>query len=158
MSNSTDRDERTTALGLFNLARSYHEAALTLADQKRNGVDLKAGHWLSPVLFLHYHAVELFLKAFLRLHGHSVDELASRKFGHDYQALEDRARELGLFFMDEDIEVLTLMASTDIVIRSRYIQTGPITFPSIAAMERTNASLRESVGNELINAGLVVRK
>jgi hypothetical protein len=40
------------------------------------------------------------------------------------------AKELGLAFDDEDLVVLATMATTDAVIRSRYIQIGFFIWPS----------------------------
>src|SRR5262249_35161441 len=57
-------------LGFFNFARSYWKAASALQKLK-----LKTTHPESSVAYLYYHAIELYLKAFLRMHGHTVDEL-----------------------------------------------------------------------------------
>lgn len=139
-------------MGLFNFAESYWKAAAHLAEAK-----LESSHPHSPVSFLYYHAIELYLKAFLRMHGHTAEELASRAFGHSTSRLKTRADQLGLFFEDEDVEVLSLMASTDAVIRSRYIQTGAFTFPSPEALDRTCKSLRRSVGKALKERCINVR-
>lgn len=144
--------ERTTALGLFNVATSYWRAARHLEKEK-----LKTTHPHSPVSFLYYHAIELFLKAFLRHHGHTPKELRSRKFGHSTAALERRASELGLFFEDEDKEILSLMAKADAVIRSRYIEIGYFRWPHPDALDRTCKSLRQSVGEALKKDGIKVR-
>jgi hypothetical protein len=91
---------------------------------KGERAELKTTHHNSPISFLYYYAIELYLKAFLRLHGHSAKELRGKKFGHNTCCLSERAVALGLRFDDEDLQVLSLMACTDAVIRSRYIQTG----------------------------------
>ena len=93
-------------------------------------------------------ASELFLKAFLRAHGHSVREL-ERTFGHNIQRMRERAVELGFELMDEDLEVLSFMEQTPVVIDSRYIRTGYFERPTNEALERTAISLRETTG-ELI--------
>ncbi|MBZ9761314.1 HEPN domain-containing protein [Mesorhizobium sp. CA8] len=147
-----DEDQRTTSAGLYHYAVSYHKAARALAD-----IDTGATHRDSPVYFLHYHAVELYLKAFLRLHGVSVAELAGKKFGHRTDRLSGRASTLGLLLNGEDVEVLRFMAETDIVIRSRYIITGYFTMPTLKAMDRTCQSLRESVGDAIRKSGTFVR-
>jgi HEPN domain-containing protein len=143
-----DELQRTTALGLFNVATSYWRAASCLRKEK-----LKTTHHNSPVSFLYYHAIELFLKAFLRHHGHTPKELRSKKFGHSTAALERRASQLGLFFEDEDKEILSQMASTDAVIRSRYIRTGYFEWPDPKGLDRTCKSLRQSVGEALKKDG-----
>jgi HEPN domain-containing protein len=149
-----DEDEmaRTTSLGLFNVAESYWRAAAHL-----KSANLKTTHQNSPVWFLFYHAIELYLKALLRHHGHTPRELRGRKFGHKTCCLSERAAKLGLDFDDEDKEVLSLMATTDAVIRSRYIQTGPFRWPSPEALDRTCISLRDSIGSALKKDGVTVR-
>jgi hypothetical protein len=59
----TDED-RTNEVGFFNTAETYWKSAQALYNAK-----VKATHPLSPVLFLYYHAIELYFKAFLRGHG-----------------------------------------------------------------------------------------
>jgi hypothetical protein len=70
-------EERTNEVGLFHTAESYWKSAAALY-----AVNVKASHARSPVLFLYYHAIELYLKAFLRGNGHSAKELRGKKFGH----------------------------------------------------------------------------
>jgi hypothetical protein len=135
---------------MFNKERDIPPSAL----QKQK---LKTTHSDSPVRFLYYHAIELYLKSFLRMHGHSTRELGGKKFGHHTDCLSERAAELGLFFMDEDLEVFALMGKTDAVIRSRYLQTGFFTWPARKALDRTCRSLRESIGVEMKKAGIPVR-
>jgi hypothetical protein len=88
----TDVDARTTPIGLFNFAETYWLSAKALKAAQVKGVT----HRAFPVFFLYYHAIELYLKAYLRLHGHTTKQLSSKKFGHDALALSDRAREFGL--------------------------------------------------------------
>ena len=64
------RDDRTTPEGLFNTARSYWHSGARLST-----ADLKVTHPHAPVTFLLCHAVELYLKAYLRLSGLSVGQL-----------------------------------------------------------------------------------
>jgi hypothetical protein len=63
-------DERTTHLGLFNYAHSYWVCAATL-----EGKPLDITHKDAPVDYLYYHAVELYLKSYLRLKGHNLKQL-----------------------------------------------------------------------------------
>lgn len=145
-------EDRTNEVGLFNTAESFWRSAAAL-----DKLDLGVTHQLSPVLFLYYHAIELYLKAYLRSHGHTVKELASRKFGHKTCCLTERAAELGLWYMDEDKEMFSLMSTTDAIIRSRYIQTGYVRWPTPEGLDRTCRSLRESVGKALKAQGSPVR-
>src|SRR5688572_28753547 len=95
-----EEDERTTPIGLFNVAVAYSNAADALVAAK-----LRTGHADSPIRFLRYHAIELFLKSFLLLHGHSVGVLAGRRFGHQTCCLRESAAELGFFFEVEDLAI-----------------------------------------------------
>jgi hypothetical protein len=147
-----DDDSRSSPLGFFNVAESYWVAAVALEKAK-----LKTTHPTSPISFLYYHAIELYLKAFLRMHGHSAKELRGRKFGHRTCCLSERAAVIGLHFDDEDLQVFSLMACTDAVIRSRYIETGYFRWPAPEALDRTCKSLRQSVGQALKKANIPVR-
>jgi HEPN domain-containing protein len=152
MKDDTDDDEdgRTQPLGLFNVAEAYWHAAKALQNTKR-----KTPHSNSPIWFLYYHSIELYLKAFLRAHGHTAKQLRL-KYSHDMGRIQKRAEKLGLFFEDEDLEVLHIMATTDAVIRSRYHKTGYFSWPTHDALNRTCKSLRQSVGEELKKDGIPV--
>jgi hypothetical protein len=139
-------------LGFFNLADSYRAAAVTLENAK-----LKTTHPTSPISSLFYHAIELYLKAFLRLGGHTAKELRGKKFGHRTCCLSERAATLGLHFDKHDLRVFSLMSCTDAVIRSRYIETGFYRWPAAESLDRTCNSLRQSVGQELRKANQPVR-
>jgi hypothetical protein len=147
-----DEDERTKPIAFFNLAESYWQAARALKHAK-----VKSTHPDLPVYFLYYQAIELYLKSFLRMHGHTAKELAGRKFGHRTCCLKERSEQLGLVFMDEDVEIFSLMATTDIIIRSRYIRTGSALWPTFEGLERVCQSLRQSIGAEMKQRGVPVR-
>jgi hypothetical protein len=138
-----EEEKRTTPLGLFNYAEAYWSSAIALQKAEvKNCV-----HWDSPVRFLYYHAIELYLKAFLRHKMLTLDEL--KKLGHPSPRLTARAEQLGLVFDDEDKEVFATMFEKNIVNRSRYIQTGSGTWPTLEALNRTCKSLRGGVGDKL---------
>ena len=139
-----DRNERTNAIGLYHYARSYHDSARALLAAK-----VDTTHPDAPVCYLYFHAIELFLKAFLRAHGHTVEEL-EKKFRHDIVRMRTRATELGFDrFMDEDSVVLSYMEKTSVVLKSRYIETGYFERPTNEALERTATSLRNTVCGEV---------
>jgi HEPN domain-containing protein len=146
-----DEEKRSTAVGFFNFAETYRTAARTL-----RGSRAKSTHKESPIRHAYYHAIELYLKAYLR--GKSIHPYDLRvKFRHGVGALSKKAAEFGLEFDDEDIEVFELMTDTDAVIRSRYISAGYFTWPDIAALDRTCNSLRQSVAASLKKSGHFVR-
>lgn len=148
-----DEEERSTPLGFYNYAEAYWSAAAQLLS-----ADLKSTHRDAPIRFLYYHAIELYLKSFLRFNSVRARDLRGRKFGHDVGVLSTTAAKLGLFFEDEDKEIFSLMASTDAQLRSRYLQIGFFNWPTIEGLERTCRSLRLSVGEALRSGGIPIRK
>jgi HEPN domain-containing protein len=142
-------EERTTALGLFNYARSYRASADHLLSAKLN-----VSHPHAPLTFLFYHAIELYLKAYLRSKGDTVAQLKS--VSHNISKLAAEVQSRGLTLDDEDKEVLSLMAEADNVIRSRYIQTGAFTRPEEEALSRTCAALEESVAKALAKSKIAI--
>lgn len=143
--------ERTTPTGLFHFAHSYWLSALALQTAK-----VKATHPDAPISFLYIHAIELYLKSYLRGYGTSEGELRT-KYGHRICCLADEARQSGLQLDDEDVEVLSLIVCMD-VIELRYIKTGAITRPTHEALNRTCKSLHESIGLTLRDLGFPVRR
>lgn len=92
-------------------------------------MNVDATHWNAPVYFLYFHAIELYLKAFLYANGVPLKELESR-YGHKAEKLAKKAEEFQLELNPKGKEVIRLMAETDSVISSRYIRIGTHTrFP-----------------------------
>jgi len=94
--------DRHPSIGFYNYALSYHVAADLICDQ-----GLKATHPEAPAMFLYYHAIELYLKSFLRFHGVSAKRLQS--IGHDYKRLLSRASKHGLVLGELENEVLSML-------------------------------------------------
>jgi len=152
MTAEDDDAERITSIGLYRYAGSYSGCANALAHVKPKGVT----HLDEPISFF-YHSIELYLKVYLRLKGHTAKELASRKFGHNFGAPTGRAEELGLVLNKSDKAVLEFMRDTDAVPRARYIKVGAASRVAHQALLRTSRCLRQSVGEALLEAGESVR-
>jgi hypothetical protein len=148
---SMAKDDRTNELGLFNFAEAYREAADILAIKRQ-----KALRFDAPIRYLFYHSIELYLKAFLRKHGLTVKQI--RKLGHGFPGLCVACIKRGLWFAEEDCEVLKLIAAEGNYIRARYIETGAMTVATIDGLSRTAASLAETVGSQLRATGLPLRE
>lgn len=147
-------NERTTSIGLFLNAEAYWSGANVLyRSNKRKKRTVPFGE--KPLYYCYYHAIELYLKAFLRCQ-HGVDELEGN-FRHRTIKMMKRAQELGISFDDEDVEVLIMMGDTDAVIRSRYPRTGSFSWPTLEALNRTCKSLRVLVHKGLQKSGVSVR-
>jgi hypothetical protein len=141
---------KATALGWHNLAESYRIAARHLAEAK-----VRSTHRDMPVRFLYYHAIELFLKSYLVLHRYS--EVKLRQIGHEVKTLAAEGAWNGLHFDDEDKEVIELIAEGTTIFDARYPRIGGFRWPAVEALDRTAASLHDSVRTALRAAGQKVR-
>ena len=150
IANQVDEDERTNALGLFNTARSYWRSGEHL-----NVADVKVTHPQAPVTFLYCHAIELYLKAFLRGNQKSVADL--KKLGHRVAVLAKLAAENGLSLAPEYREVLSHIDDADVPLEARYIVTGFKNRPTSEALASVSQSLDETVGRALAKIGLPIR-
>ncbi len=144
-------DERTTPLGLFNYARSYWQSGVMLHHAKP-----KVSHPDAAVTLLLAHAIELYLKAFLRLRGLGAGEVKS-SFGHNFQKLVDEASARGLSLMGEDLDIAAILTEQESIRRSRYVETGYYKRPGLAALSRSCKSLDESVSAALKSAGIGIQ-
>jgi hypothetical protein len=76
-------------MGLFNMAEAYRLSPMALETTK-----VKIEYADSPIRFLYYHALGLYLKALLR-QKHNVEMIIT--FGHKFERLVTDAEQLGLF-------------------------------------------------------------
>ena len=109
-------NDRTTPIGLFLFAYAYAEAAEVL----RNA-DTNAGHRDAPIRYLFTHAVELYLKAYLRAKGLTIDELRRRPYSHDTKSLLEKSEEFGLYLTLDLVSQIEFIANDT---SDRYIVTG----------------------------------
>lgn len=147
----SDDDDRTTPLGLFNYARSYWQSGVLLHDARA-----QVSHPDAPVTLLLAHAIELYLKAFLRLRGLGIEEVKN-SFGHDFKMLVDEAASRGLDLLDEDMDIAAILTEKESIRRSRYIETGYYQRPGTAALSRNCRRLDQSVSAALRDAGMDIR-
>lgn len=145
-------DERTTPLGLYHFAVTYEEAGKMLMgklDRRR------ATHPESPIDHLFTHAIELFCKSFLRLHGATLDDLKYR-LGHAMPKICAAFDAAGGHLDDEDREVFALLTPEN-VFGSRYLIVGPFKRAHTDALARTAKSLHQTVRESLTGAGIRTR-
>jgi hypothetical protein len=151
MAREIDDDERTNALGLFNTARSYWRSAEYLA-----AAHLNITHPQAPVTFLFCHAIELYLKAYLRGVGlKSVEQL--KQMGHHVASLAKAAMSSGLSIGSEQAEILAHIADADVAIEARYIVTGFKDLPTNEALSNVAGFLDKAVCGALAETGIPVR-
>jgi len=113
-----EEEDRTTSIGLFLLAHTYAKSASLLRENH-----VEASHRDYPVRFLYTHAIELYLKAYLRMHdGFSAEKL--RKLGHKTKKLLKNAKENGLQVNKTQSEQIEFL---DNYMDDRYLVIGPRT-------------------------------
>ena len=141
-------DDRTTPLGLFNYARSYWQSAVLLHHARA-----KVTHPDAPVTLLLAHAIELYLKAFLRLRGVGIEEVRTT-FGHDLKSLLMKRLLAG---SRSGRDIAAVLTEKESIRRSRYIETGYYQRPGLAALSRTCQGLDQSVSAALRDAGMSIQ-
>lgn len=142
----SERNSRTTAIGLARYAKEYLEAAIVV-DQGMGSRKKYATISPIPAYFLLTHGLELTFKAYLRHAGLTVDELG--KIGHNLPALYAQARERGLddlyLLTAEDTEAFELLVALNVFHQLRYIETGFKTFPLWSTAEPLAVRLHQAV-------------
>lgn len=141
-------DDRTTDIGLFYYAHSYWASASELEIRRVN-----ATHPDAPILFCYAHAIELFLKAYLRLNGLSVADL--KRIGHKLTDLSSAAKARGLHLDANDESALGLLELE--YSKLRYIQTGPFKRPSTTALWGICSILFDQIADQLKKSGRLKR-
>src|SRR4029453_13348262 len=107
----------------------------------------KVTHPDAPVTLLLAHAIELYLKAFLRLRGVGIGEVRTT-FGHDFKSLVDEASSRGLSLAEEEIDIAAILTEKESIRRPRYIETGYYQRRGLAALSRTCRGLDQSVSSQ----------
>ena len=119
-------DDRTSETGLFNYADAYLKAGDRIFDPSARG-------WNNaPAKMLHYHAVELYLKAYLRAQNVSAADLKGRQFGHRLFVIAAEAKSRGLEVPQNILEFLEQADELNDPIESRYLRNrnGPYIQPA----------------------------
>ncbi|MEM0950070.1 MAG: hypothetical protein AAGK37_21935 [Pseudomonadota bacterium] len=137
-------------IGTFNYAHSFFGAAKAL---DRLEWEDRETHSDSPIEFLYWHSIELFLKAYLVTDGMSPSELRQRKYGHNLTALRDEAKKRGLPLTPKDEDLIDFMPSTETMIDLRYLKVGIRTVPEFFEIEAICESIYRLVGAELQKRG-----
>jgi hypothetical protein len=147
-----------TPLGWFNLAHAYLFDAATLYNAEERP---RRWHYEAPVQYLYFHAIELFLKAYLRSQGMTDQELSGREYGHKLKKLIDEAEARGMPVTKRINRVrLFQMAdeAKDQPMRSRYLSTGPATILPVPRLHEAARDLQGIVENALHRAGVPTQR
>ncbi len=129
---------RTTPAGLWRYGKEFSRAG--------NLVHRKAHPRLSaPAYYLLGHSIELLLKAFLLGRGVPLQELRSKRLGHNLDALFERARyhQVGreIHLSQVDRGVLHLLNIEYSLKRFEYICAGPIHIPEWSLLQSLSSKL-----------------
>ena len=139
-------------IGYFNFAETYLESARALAALKLT----KSTHPGEPVNLLYCQAIELYLKAYLRAHGHTPGQLAGQ-YGHDTRKLADRADQLGLRLNVRDKLSLRYLRDTNVMMNARYLEIGFVRQLPPDRLDQICRGLRHRVSRALKTKGEIVR-
>jgi hypothetical protein len=118
----------------------------------------KGGFYESPVRFLYFHAIELFLKAFLRLKGIEDDILASRDYSHRLAHLADEAERRDLLIGKRVRLVCDAARDFDKPLQTRYIKTGPKPELPTTRLHEAARDLQARVQQALRSSGIATRQ
>ncbi len=144
-----DEEDRTTSIGLFLLAHTYAKSASLL---RENHVEVS--HRDFPVRFLYTHAIELYLKSFLRMHdGFSVKKLL--KVGHNMENLLKNAEENGLIVTATQREQIEFLKN---YMDDRYLVIGPRTVLKADAQHELCRHLHEQMAKTVFEFSGLTRK
>lgn len=138
---------RTTEVGLYHFARSYRAAADYLEPGPSAGAST---HPDAPRDFLYTHAIELYLKSFLRLQGKTVQNLKAE--GHDIPKLAGLVLKYGVV-LDTDVDRVLMLLTKDNVFGSRYIVTGAYRRATTAGLQLAAKTLHEITRTALRGRG-----
>lgn len=143
-----DDPERTTPIGLARYAREFFECALA-ADEK---IGIKRGFEVIapiPVMYLVGHSIELCLKSYLAFHGIGLNELRSKKYGHDLEKCMKKAKELGLGahvrLNDGEFHAFKILNELYSTKQLNYIVTGAKQFPVFGPIQTSCQKLLDAV-------------
>lgn len=143
---------RTTPVGLSRYAKDFFDCALAVDETigERPGFEINAP---VPVMYLVGHAIELSLKAYLSSRGISLEDLASRKYGHNLVKCYNQACQLGLLdlvaFEPEEVEGMKVLNELYCTKQLNYIVTGEKLFPVFGPIQGFAERLLAAVGPEV---------
>lgn len=141
-------DERTTPSGLYHYAMSYESAARLL----HGALDREAAsHASAPANHLLTHAIELYLKAFLRLSGATLDELRL-EFGHDIPKLAKEFAKKGGTVTKGDLAVFAYLTPAN-TFAARHILVGAYVDVGANNLAKTAANLHGIVRDAIRASG-----
>ena len=130
----------TLAYDLFDQAEAYRRSAMAL--QK---AEIQSGFSLLPIVNLYSHAVALYLKAYLHLHGHPLEELDG-KYRNDFRRMKKRAEAYGLRVVGPDKAAMEYYLRTPVAVRLRYLATPYYAPPRADELNSLCGTLSEYVG------------
>lgn len=111
-------------------------------------------HTNAPITMLLCQAIELYLKAFLRLKEGKVEGAGYLR--RRYKAIAKDARKKGLPLCDHDLRVVKFLAATNAFLRPRRTETGNEKALSPERISETCANLDSLVARALVEAGHTV--
>jgi hypothetical protein len=116
------------------------------------------GFYEAPVRFLYFHAIELFLKAYLRLQGIEEKDLWRQPYNHDLAYLANAAEQRGLLIGKRVRLVCDAAGDFDKPTEARYIKTGPRSALPAYKLHEAARELQSRVDQALRINGVLTRR
>lgn len=144
--------DRVSSNGILHFAMAYHRAAVILALDRT-----KPPFRDVPIVYLLRHAIEMYLKAYLRHRGESVADLKGR-YSHRLQKALDACSTAGMPVTDSVAFCVKLLDAAGSSERFRYFESGMMQQPTITTLHRACSQLRDHVHAVLAADGVEVHR
>lgn len=144
-------DEQTASgIGYYNFAESYRIAFESLASNQPTGMLFDA-----PIRFLGFHAIEIYLKAILKIVPLPDNDLKS--LGHNLSRLTAETVRHGARFSDVFTNSIDVLADYTHLIDTRYLTTGFKTEAAIDGLARLVKEARSEAAQSFKSKNIFVR-
>lgn len=138
-----------TGLSFFRDAEAYRKAADAISEPSSELMDfgLELDEWVKlyrPAANLFCHAIELYLKSFLRAHG-SSELILRRTYGHDLLRIAGACKAAGLILSEETTDLIDSVAPDFAAFRFRYPDTKSMTIIAAQSFKDACSEIRKAI-------------
>jgi hypothetical protein len=143
-------EQAASNIDYYNFAESYRIAFTSLASQRPAGMLFD-----SPIRFLGFHAIEIYLKAILKTVPMTDHDLKS--LGHNLSRLTTEAVRHGARFSGTFTNSIDVLADYTHIIDTRYLTTGYKTGATIEGLAELVMEARSEAARSFQSRNILVR-